>query len=186
MQGKISMFSTCSRGMRPSVVRQWLLVPATALLLAASAGARAQAYVNVTVGGAFAPGVYGQISMGNNPPPPVINAAPVIVGQPVYGAPVMYLYVRPKEYRDWGRYCWRYNACGRPVRFVRVDERNRWWEKHRDHPRGHGHYRQLERWDERPGRPEGDRGYDFRDHRDERRHGHQDHRDEGHHGRGHH
>jgi len=118
----------------------WLALPVAALALTASGAARAQAYVNVTIGGAFAPGVYGQIAIGNNPPPPFINAQPIIVGRPIYGAPVMYLHVAPEEYRNWGRYCSRYYACGRPVQFVQVDPRNRWWEHHSEHLRGEGYY----------------------------------------------
>jgi hypothetical protein len=122
----------------------WLALPVAALALTASGGARAQSYVNVTIGGAFAPGVYGQIAIGNNPLPPIINAQPIIVGRPVYGAPVMYLYVAPEEYRDWGRYCSRYRACGHPVHFVQVDQRNRWWEHHNEHLRGEAYYRKPE------------------------------------------
>ncbi len=112
-----------------------------ALTVAVAGAAQAQSYVNVTVGGAFAPGIFGQISIGNNPPPPVINVQPVVVGAPVYGAPVMYLHVAPEEYRDWGRYCSRYQACGRPVHFVRVEENDRWWERHNEHLRGESYYR---------------------------------------------
>ncbi len=117
----------------------WLALPAVALTLVAAGNARAQAYANLTLGGAFAPGVYGQIAIGNNPPPPVINAQPVIVGRPVHGAPVMYLHVSPKESREWRRYCARYHACGHPVHFVQADPRNRWWEQHNEHLRGEGH-----------------------------------------------
>lgn len=126
--------------------------------------AHAQAYVNLTVGGPMAPGVYGQISVGNNPLPPIINTAPVVIGQPVFGAAPMYLYVSTVEYRNWGRYCHRYQACGRPVYFVRVDDRDRWWER-RGEGRGyerheeHGHDRGEHRGWDREGRgPGGDRG----------------------------
>jgi hypothetical protein len=107
--------------------------------------AHAQAYANVTVGGAFAPGVYGQISLGNNPPPPVVNVQPIIVGPPVYGAPVMYLHVPQNEYRDWGRHCARYRACGHPVHFVQVEPSHPWWEQHGEYLRGPGYYREPER-----------------------------------------
>lgn len=108
--------------------------------------AHAQAYVNLTVGGPVAPGVYGQISVGSNPVPPIINVAPVVIGQPVFGAAPMYLYVSNVEYRNWGRYCYRYQACGRPVYFVRVDDRDRWWERRGEGP--HGPERGYERHDE--------------------------------------
>jgi hypothetical protein len=131
-----------------------LAVPLLAIALAGAA--HAQAYVNVTVGGAFAPGVYGQIVLGNNPPPPVVNVQPVIVGRPVYGAPVMYVHAAPEESRDWGRYCNRYGACGHPVYFVEVNPHNRWWEHHNEHLRGEDYYRKpVYRhhggWDERRG-----------------------------------
>lgn len=118
-----------------------------ALVLASSLTgvARAQSYANVTVGGAFAPGVYGQISLGNNPPPPVLNVQPIIMGPPVYGAPVMYLHVPQNEYRDWGHHCARYSACGRPVHFVQVEPSHRWWEQHGEYLRGPGYYREPER-----------------------------------------
>lgn len=110
-------------------------------LLAASflfAGAvQAQPYVNVTVGGQFAPGVFGQVSVGNAAPPPVINPQPIIVGTMIQGAPIMYMHVPEHEQRHWEHFCGRYNACGRPVHFVQVDERNRWWDERNQHDRGH-------------------------------------------------
>lgn len=129
---------------------RWLALAVTALVFAVSGAAHAQAYVNVTVGGAIAPGVYGQIAIGNNPPPPVMNPQPVVVGRPVYGAPPMYLYVPPEHARDWARYCDYYHACGHPVHFVQMEERNRWWEQRREHLREPEHYRRPElRRDER-------------------------------------
>lgn len=109
--------------------------------------AQAQTYMNITMGVPVAPGVYGQISIGNNPMPPIINTAPLVVGPVVQGALPMYLYVSDVEYRNWGRHCRRYQACGRPVYFVRVDERNRWWD---GHPPGHD----RDRYD-RPGERRG-------------------------------
>lgn len=116
------------------------LLAAAVLTVTMAGAAHAQAYANVTVGGAFAPGVYGQISIGNNPPPPVMNVQPVIVGAPVYGAAPMYLHVAPEEYRDWGRYCGHYHACGHPVHFVRVEQSNPWWNNHVEYLRGPSYY----------------------------------------------
>lgn len=120
------------------------LTAAAVLTVTLAGAAHAQAYANLTVGGAFAPGVFGQISIGNNPPPPVLNVQPVIVGAPVYGAAPMYLHVAPEEYRDWGRYCGRYRACGYPVHFVRVEQSNPWWERHGEYLRGPGYYNMEE------------------------------------------
>ena len=140
-----------------------VLLAAIALTFVVAGAAQAQSYVNITVGGAFAPGVYGQVSLGNNPPPPVLNVQPVIVGQHVYGAPVMYLHVAPDEYRDWGRYCSRYGACGHPVHFVRVEDNNRWWVQRNEYLRGQSNYRQPE---ERRGERQSE---SRREHRNDRR-----------------
>jgi len=147
------------------------VLAALALTLTIVGAAHAQGYANVTVGGAFAPGVFGQISIGNNPPPPVWNAQPVIYGQPVYGAPLMYLNVPPEQTRDWGRHCGRYHACGHPVHFVRVEQNNRWWERHDERLHGPNPYRIAEerRMDRRDERHDERRGEYRREHRDGRR-----------------
>jgi hypothetical protein len=132
-----------------------------ALLLAAAGGAYAQAYVNATVGGELAPGVYGRINIGNAPPPPLIYAEPVIIHRPAVVVPraPIYLYVPPGHAKNWGKHCGRYNACNQPVYFVqeppprrgppprahgrddrRWDDDHRHGGKHdRDHDRGRGH-----------------------------------------------
>ncbi|MES2926349.1 MAG: hypothetical protein V4843_06015 [Pseudomonadota bacterium] len=131
------------------------------LLLAAAGGAHAQAYVNATVGGELAPGVYGRINIGNAPPPPLIYAEPVIIHRPAVVVPraPIYLYVPPGHAKNWGKHCGRYNACNQPVYFVqeppprrgppprahgrddrRWDDDHRHGGKHdRDHDRGRGH-----------------------------------------------
>ena len=91
-----------------------------ALTLAAAGAAHAQAYVNATVGGALAPGVYGRIDIGNAPPPPLIYTEPVIIQRPavaVQRAPI-YMYVPPGHAKNWGKHCARYNACNQPVYFL--------------------------------------------------------------------
>ena len=115
--------------------------------LSASAGTP---IINLTVGGEISPGVYGQVQFGNAPPPEVINAQPMVVVPQSRGAVVepLYLHVPPGHQKHWARYCHRYNACNRPVYFVkegryqpdhhdRHDEGHR-NEDHRDHEdRGH-------------------------------------------------
>lgn len=116
----------------PGTTMRHMLRAACAIALCFAGWSQAQPYVNVTVGGAVAPGVYGEIAIGNNPVPPVINAQPVIMAPAVPAAAPLYLYV-PTEYRaDWGHYCRRYDACGRPVYFVEIDERDRWWQYRRE------------------------------------------------------
>ena len=66
-----------------STIRLLLSGAVTALALMATSGAQAQAYVNATVGGELAPGVYGRINIGNAmPPPPVIYTEPVTIQRP--------------------------------------------------------------------------------------------------------
>ena len=117
------------------------------LLAAAGALARLSAVpawsaVDVGVGVTIRePGVYGRIEIGSTPPPPVLYPQPVIIQRPVAVVaappPPLYLYVPPGHAKNWGKHCYRYNACARPVYFVQeswVEER---WEK--DHPgKGHG------------------------------------------------
>ena len=110
------------------------------LMAAAAPAQAADAYINATVGGVFAPGVYGQIQLGNNPPPPVLYRQPVVITRgPAYVAEPLYLYVPPGHAKNWGKHCGRYNACGRPVYFVRADQNNRWWDRGDGRGPGPGH-----------------------------------------------
>ncbi len=119
-----------------------LILPA--LFAAAMPLAHAQnVSFNAIISGEVVPGVYGQVAIGNGPPPPVVYAQPVIA-QPapvVVGAPPVepiYLHVPPGHARDWRRHCHEYNACGRPVYFVRSAEYEPGYHsEHHDH--GHHH-----------------------------------------------
>ena len=129
------------------------------IALSALTGGAAQAatsYANATVEGALAPGVYGRIEIGNAPPPPLVYVQPVIIQR----APMLveqqplYLHVPPGHAKKWSKHCARYNACNRPVYFVRVlgdddFERRKGKDKHGyqddwqrghddDHDKGHG------------------------------------------------
>lgn len=66
------------------------------------------------------PSVYGRVDIGNYPPP-LIYSQPLIIAPPRYSAPPppVYLYVPPGHHQNWQQYCGQYNACGRPVYFVR-------------------------------------------------------------------
>jgi hypothetical protein len=126
-----------------------------AALLLSSLPARAGTpIINLTVGGEISPGVYGQVQFGNGPPPAVINAQPMLVVPAPQGATVepMYLHVPPGHAKHWSRYCHRYNACKRPVYFVKS---GRYQPNYRD--RHHDEYRDEGRHDQ------GDRGHDRSD-----------------------
>ena len=146
---------------------------AAAFLLAAglaSSGANAQDIgFNVILSGQVQPGVYGQVVLGNQPPPPVVYTQPVMVYPPPQPVPMqpIYLHVPPGHARDWSHFCGRYNACGRPVYFVRSEEyepnyhprwrreqeRERDWDRNREH--GRGREEREEHW--------GHRGHDHDD-----------------------
>ena len=95
----------------------------SALLCAAPARA-GDLNIGVILSGEITPGVYGQVMIGNSPPPPLVYAQPVIIERVPYGArpaPV-YLHVPPGHARHWAKHCAEYHACGRPVYFVRSAE----------------------------------------------------------------
>ncbi len=122
-----------------SVMRSFLLP----VLLAVVPVAQAQnVSFNATISGPVVPGVYGQLAIGNGPPPPVVYAQPMIA-QPspvvVGAAPVepIYLHVPPGHARDWPHHCHEYHACERPVYFVRSAEYEPGY--HGEH-HGHGHH----------------------------------------------
>ena len=72
------------------------------------------------------PGFYGEIHLGDfYPVPDLIYPEPVIIQRPsVYiGQQPIYLHVPPGHAKLWHRYCYQYNACNRPVYFIR----ERWY-----------------------------------------------------------
>lgn len=108
---------------------------AMALAIAAIPVFAADVGVSVSVG---QPGFYGRIDIGNAPPPRLIYVEPVVVQRVEVAKAPVYLHVPPGHEKNWGKHCRKYNACGRPVYFVRDD----WYEGeyvpyHREHG-GHG------------------------------------------------
>ena len=110
-------------------------------LLASTLSTLAQAATNVDVGVSVdinQAGAYGRIEIGNRPPPPVIYQQPVIITRPAVvtsqPAPI-YLKVPPGHSQKWAKHCHKYNACGRPVYFVKYEEEYRG----KGHP-GKGHH----------------------------------------------
>jgi hypothetical protein len=67
------------------------------------------------------PGFYGQINIGEFPRPAVIYAQPVWIERPRKGIQPIYLHVPPGHEKHWSKHCGKYDACGRPVYFVRED-----------------------------------------------------------------
>ena len=120
-------------------------VLAAAALACASFAASAGPSVNVIVNGEVAPGVYGRVEIGNGAPPPVYYPQPVVIVRPPPRAVVVepiYLHVPPGHAKHWSKHCREYDACGRPVYFVRSAEYERGYRpvpRVDDEDRGRGH-----------------------------------------------
>lgn len=106
-----------------------LALGATTPALAANVG------ISVNIG---EPGFYGQLDIGNYPPPPLLYPQPVVIHPAVVAQPPIYLRVPPEQAHHWDRYCRRYHACDRRVYFVQ----DQWYRQQfaprylHDHPRG--------------------------------------------------
>ncbi len=140
---------------------------AAGLLAATFISLPASAQVSVSIG---QPGFYGRLDIGGFPPPPLLFPEPVVIRPAPAAYPPIYLRVPPGHSKHWGRYCGRYNACGRPVYFVQDNwYRNEYAPAYRER---HGHrdrrdyregyregYRDGDRYDDRGGRGGDDRGH---------------------------
>jgi hypothetical protein len=121
--------------------KAFILYATTLLLFTVTGAAQAQTDVNVSIGGIIKPGVYGRVEVGTRPPPPIIYPQPVIITQPVVvqqpvviGRPVVvqqpiYMHVPPGHAKKWSKHCYKYNACGQPVYFVKNDYQAYYGEK---------------------------------------------------------
>ncbi len=132
-----------------------MIKPAAFLLLALAGAAANASDVNfgVSVGGEVAPGVYGEVNIGNTRPQLVYAQPMVIVQSPRPPRPV-YMHVPPGHAKKWSKHCHKYNACNRPVYFVKSAEYG-------------SDYRRGDRHDDRREYRRDDRHDDRRDFRDD-------------------
>jgi hypothetical protein len=86
------------------------------------------------------PGFYGQLDIGSADRPRLINSRPVVVVNRYRNLAPVYLRVPVAEQRNWKRYCDRYNACMRPVYFVRDDWYTRTYAPHYREQHGNGNW----------------------------------------------
>ena len=130
-------------------------IATAALATSLAAGAWAETSVGVSIG-INQPGVYGRIDIGNYPQPVLVSPQPIVIAPPprvvVVAPQPVYLYVPPGHQKNWGKYCGKYNACGKPVYFVREDwVRDRYAHEHpgwdRRKPALHAERKQEERRD---------------------------------------
>lgn len=142
------------------------LIAALALTAAAATAPAFAGNVGISIS-VGEPGFYGQLDIGGYGRPGLIYSQPVILAPRYRGYAPVYVRAPRDHYRNWGRYCGRYQACARPVYFVR-DE----WYSNVYVPR-HRHYYGGRNWrDDRR-----DWHDDRRDWRDDRRDWRDDRRD---------
>lgn len=149
------------------------------IAFAASPALAADVGVSVNIG---QPGFYGQINIGNNyPRPQLIYAEPIVIERHRRAPPPIYLRVPPGQAKHWRKHCHEYNACGRPVYFVRDSWYDNVYAPH--YRKDHGDKGRKHRYENRDGRDH--RGYDNeRGHGKEHGRGHDKGHGEGH-GKGH-
>ena len=115
---------------------------AAVLLLLGVSSAEAQ-YANVIISGEVKPGVYGRVEIGNAPPPVLVYPKPVVIVRQPQPVQPIYLHVPPGHAKHWDKHCHRYNACNRPVYFVKSREYDHDYRRDEGHQgnegKGKGH-----------------------------------------------
>jgi hypothetical protein len=147
----------------------------TTIMFAGIGGAHAgDLDIRVMLSGQVAPGVYGQVQLGNDRPPPVVYAQPMLIERMEAPPPPIYLHVPPDHARNWRQHCREYHACNRPVYFVRSQEYEPEYQRHyADHQRERDEERQ--RWEDRERDQDRDHGHGRGHDGDERGRGHEGH-----------
>jgi hypothetical protein len=164
------------------------LIAALALATAACAAPAFASDVGVSVR-IGEPGFYGQLDVGNGYRPRLLYSQPIVVRNGYRSAAPVYLRVPYDHSRSWSRYCGRYDACARPVYFVRDDwYRNdyapRYRQQHWNNWRDDRRYDRNDRYDHRNDWRDDHRGNRGNDHRNDGRNDHDrdhgnDHRNDG-------
>lgn len=97
--------------------------------------------INVILSGQVAPGVYGQVEIGNTPRPRVVYEQPMVVVTDRYHVrdEPIFLHVPPGHSKHWSKHCGAYNACGRKVYFVRSEEYEPEYQHRESHHDGGKH-----------------------------------------------
>jgi hypothetical protein len=96
---------------------------AAMLIAMATAASATDVGVSISIG---QPGFYGQIDIGSAPRPVLVYPQPVVVQRVQVVQPMqpVYLHVPPGHAKNWKKHCQKYEACARPVYFVKDD----WYE----------------------------------------------------------
>ena len=103
-------------------------------VLFASSAITADVGVSISIG---EPDFYGRIDIGDAPRPRLLYNEPVVIIREGYQAAPLYLRVRSGHAKHWKVHCHEYNACNRPVYFVRDDWYNDDYAPHYRERNGH-------------------------------------------------
>jgi hypothetical protein len=97
--------------------------------------------INVVLEGEVAPGVYGRVELGNDSHPDIYYPQPVVIVKDTKYAKYrpVYLHVPPGHAKNWSKHCKHYNACERPVYFVKSVEYEESYQREHDHDHDHDH-----------------------------------------------
>jgi hypothetical protein len=158
------------------------ILSTTALFLMCTAGtafAGTDIGISLNISGEVAPGVYGQVHLGDVHPH-MVYENPVIIRPAMVVREPLYLHVPPEHVRYWDRYCEHYHACDRHVYFVRSTEYRDWhgewrhpewehredrWDEHEHHVDEHEHHEHHdEHWDDHDHHDHGHDDHDNHDH----------------------
>lgn len=114
----------------------------------ASTAAAGDLGINVLLAGEVAPGVYGQVEIGNTSRPVLVYERPMIIAvdKRYARAQPVYLHVPPGHAKHWSKHCQEYHACGRQVYFVKSREYEPEYRSERDNyqddsDRGHKNHK---------------------------------------------
>lgn len=99
-------------------MKKLIVALALASTAAATPALAADVGIAISIG---EPGFYGQLVIGGVDRPRLLNSRPVEAVHRYHNLAPIYLRVPEAQRRNWKHYCDRYNACARPVYFVRDD-----------------------------------------------------------------
>lgn len=104
-------------------MKRMLVSGLLAVVLGGGVAQAADISIGAVITGEVLPGVYGRVEIGTAPPP-LVFPKPMIIAAKPRRTPLepVYLHVPPGHARNWSKYCGRYNACSRPVYFVKSAE----------------------------------------------------------------
>ena len=100
--------------------------------------------INVILANEIKPGYYGEVQIGNAPPPRIVYTRPITIVKErrYYEDEPVYLHVPPGHARHWSKHCAEYRACSRKVYFVRSEEYDpqyQRYERERNYNERHPH-----------------------------------------------